>query len=257
MKRKLLTVCLVLLSVVALLTITSCEGQGDETGSVTFSTLETKGTNLYGTLASDTESFSFANEIKVEGEASYTVSTDADGKETVSDPVSLLSGDNVFYLHVKRGETVSVYTVTLRRTPVYTVKFHTAGGTSIPSVEVDEGATVGEPDVLPKREGYTFIGWNYDFDTAVTEDITVSARWQAKQYTVTLRDPQGFVTTKTITVTYGESYSLPSESKTGYTFRGWHDENSSKFPDSGKWSIADDVELTAKWTSTQLIPPRQ
>lgn len=51
------------------------------------------------------------------------------------------------------------------------------------TVTVTDGGTVAKP-ADPKREGYTFMGWrldgaaeNYDFDTPVTGDITLIARW--------------------------------------------------------------------------------
>ena len=47
---------------------------------------------------------------------------------------------------------------------------------------VQTGETAIEPDV-PSRQGYQFTGWylgdtKYDFNTAVTEDMTLTARWK-------------------------------------------------------------------------------
>ena len=52
------------------------------------------------------------------------------------------------------------------------------------SVEVKEGAKVAKP-VDPEREGYVFDGWMlggeaYDFDAAVTSDMTLTAKWSLK-----------------------------------------------------------------------------
>ena len=74
----------------------------------------------------------------------------------------------------------------------YTVSFDANGGTgSYDSFTVNHGATVNAPETNPSREGYTFSGWTtadgkaYSFDTPVTKDITLYAKWTAITYTVT------------------------------------------------------------------------
>lgn len=64
----------------------------------------------------------------------------------------------------------------------YTVKFDTAGGSTIADKKVDEGKTVIEP-ADPTKEGYTFVGWYYNgtlynFSTLITSDVTLTAKWQ-------------------------------------------------------------------------------
>ena len=69
----------------------------------------------------------------------------------------------------------------------YTVTFDTQGGSSIDSVKVNRNGTVAKPED-PVREGYTFEGWftdadctgAYDFDTKVTKNITLYAKWTEK-----------------------------------------------------------------------------
>ncbi len=65
---------------------------------------------------------------------------------------------------------------------VCTVTFDSAGGTTVSAEEVIEGGTVIAP-AAPTREGYTFVAWMldgvaYDFETPVTEDITLVASWE-------------------------------------------------------------------------------
>ncbi len=64
----------------------------------------------------------------------------------------------------------------------YTVKFDTNGGNEISEQIVLENDTVEIPQ-QPTREGYEFIGWyvgdeKYDFDSEVTSDIELEAKWQ-------------------------------------------------------------------------------
>ena len=67
----------------------------------------------------------------------------------------------------------------------YTVTFDSKGGSRVNPQNVNHGAKANEPSV-PTREGYEFQGWYtgedatasvYDFDTAVTQDITLYAHW--------------------------------------------------------------------------------
>ena len=74
-----------------------------------------------------------------------------------------------------------------------TVTFDSNGGSMIESVDVAAGRTVPEPNPAPTRRGHTFDGWYlsdgtaYDFETVVTGDITLIAKWMKdKAPTITL-----------------------------------------------------------------------
>ena len=66
----------------------------------------------------------------------------------------------------------------------YTVKFETNGGETIADKTVEHGSILARPDAV--REGYLFDGWYadaaltqaYDFDEAVTKDMTLYAKWR-------------------------------------------------------------------------------
>ena len=67
----------------------------------------------------------------------------------------------------------------------YTVTFDSQGGSKVDSQTVSHGGTVTEP-TAPTYKGYTFGGWyteagcttEYDFTTAVTESLTLYAKWK-------------------------------------------------------------------------------
>lgn len=64
----------------------------------------------------------------------------------------------------------------------YTVTFDSNGGTNIDSVVIKENDVIIEPS-SPEKEGYTFEYWEldgkqYDFNTKVTSEITLIAKWQ-------------------------------------------------------------------------------
>ena len=109
----------------------------------------------------------------------------------------------------------------LTPTVMYTVSFDIDG--IITPQAVEDCDEVAKPDD-PEKEGYVFIGWylgnkEYDFDTPVTEDITLTAKWKAI-YTVSF-DVDGEVTTEK--VVDGMKVAKPDDpKKSGYTFIGWY-----------------------------------
>lgn len=69
----------------------------------------------------------------------------------------------------------------------YEVVFDTRGGSSIDSQTVKKGQKVDKPKD-PKKEGYSFNGWfldskEFDFDTKIKEDITLTAKWKLNKKT--------------------------------------------------------------------------
>ena len=63
------------------------------------------------------------------------------------------------------------------------VSFDTDGGTDIEDIYVESGETIKAPKT-PTRSGYKFNGWylddvKFDFNTEITESITLTAKWTA------------------------------------------------------------------------------
>ena len=101
----------------------------------------------------------------------------------------------------------------------------------------------------PTKEGYTFIGWyngeeKWNFETPVTEKLTLTAKWQINRYTITF-DTAGGSEVAPITQDYGTTITAPANpTKTGYTFAGWDKTIPSTMP-------AGDMTITALWTVNQ------
>lgn len=106
---------------------------------------------------------------------------------------------------------------------------------------------------IPTRTGYTFVGW-YSGSTKIPEsgtwrldeDVALKAKWEANSYTIYLYDLG-----QRITVTYGQSYSLPTPSDSGRRFLGWY-YGGTKYPNSGKWTGTENITLTAKWEQVEI-----
>ena len=138
--------------------------------------LEVNGETITTSLSNTTETFSFLNDLTVAKGANYVVASDIGCEQTIaSKTVSLQIGDNTYYILVTNGNAQKLYTVTVRRRPMYAVTFNANGGTAVSSQTVEEGSLSIEPTTT--RAGYTFAGWNYDFTTPVTGDTSISASW--------------------------------------------------------------------------------
>lgn len=120
----------------------------------------------------------------------------------------------------------------------YTVTF-TVGGEVYLTERIEHGERASVP-TPPAVKGYDFVRWlgadgeEYDFDTRITGDITVTAELSVKTYTITLRvkSGEGYIvkdnekyTEIQITYTYGQtSVDLTNITlhRDGYDFSGWY-----------------------------------
>ena len=146
-------------------------------------------------------------------------------------------------------ETESVY---------YKVSFVSDSGDTIEPQTVESGKTATEPS-KPTKTGYTFSAWYdgenaFDFSTPITKDTTLTAKWTANTYTVTLSNNG---VESQVSATFGEKLgdleSVPSMANS--SFGGFYTEEyakGTKFIDSdGKgckaYDIASDTTLYAAW----------
>ena len=99
--------------------------------------------------------------------------------------------------------------------------FDTCGGSEIESITGHYGDPVTAP-ADPKREGYTFVGWDQEIPETLNEGVlTIKAQWKANRYTIRF-DTDGGSEVAPITQDYGTAIAAPdAPTKTGYTFIGW------------------------------------
>ena len=148
--------------------------------SLSFATLEKHTNELYGRVGNSTTSFSFKDEVFLTGNASFVVSLDEYGEQSVvTKTVSLREGNNTFYIHIVSEDDVTTYTVFIRRAPMYKVMFQLNNGQADMVVDVEEGDCISAPNLTnPDETRYTFISWDYDFQLPITQSITISAIWE-------------------------------------------------------------------------------
>ena len=122
------------------------------------------------------------------------------------------------------------------------------------SQTVHEGTTVTLE--APTKEGHLFKGWKDEkgksypagedgkVKITVTGDMTLTAAWEARSFTVTYVLLDG--KTRTETAAYGQNVTLGEEPRTGYTFVGWKD--GEKVYHAGETiTVNEDMTLTAEW----------
>lgn len=151
----------------------------------------------------------------------------------------------------------------------YTVTFNANGGTVSPNTKsVTYGSTY---DTLPTPTAPTETGYSFTFKgwytaasggTKITSTTSVStlgnhtlyAQWTqtANKYTVSFNANGGSVDTASKNVTYNSTYgTLPTPTRTGYTFNGWFTAASggTKIVDTTKVTTANNHTLYAQWTA--------
>lgn len=211
----------------------------------------------------------------------YTVTYDADGFEIDGTTVELtydspctaldmtLTRADATFLGWKYGEVtytqVSVWNIAENVTVTtdwallgeVVVSFTDTDGTTI-NKTVYEGETLTDIPTPSAKTGYVVDTENWYADEACTivatfadlqENKTVYAKATAKTYTITLNANGGTLTETTVTVTYGQAYTLAVPVHDDYPFGGWLLDGTA-IALSGVWKI--DVEgteltLTADW----------
>jgi len=146
----------------------------------------------------------------------------------------------------------------------YTVTFDSNGGSSVASQTVEKNARVTQP-TNPTRNSYTFDGWftaasggqKFDFNTAITSNITLYAHWTA----IPSQEPTPTPVTYTVTFDSNDGSSVASQAveknslatrptdpaRSGYTFDGWFTAASGGQKFDFNTVITGDITLYAHW----------
>ena len=143
----------------------------------------------------------------------------------------------------------------------YVVTFNSDGGSEVASQRIVSGQKASEPEDPTKEETddavYAFAGWylgdsKYDFSSAVTANITLTAHWNiTAKYVVTFDSVGGSEVTSQV-MKEGEKATKPSDPTKAetdqqvYVFAGWYlGDNKYDFSSA----VTADITLTARWDS--------
>ncbi len=144
------------------------------------------------------------------------------------------------------------------------ISFDTHDGSSVASQSVPSGGRASRPED-PTKEGYTFLDWYisttstvpFNFDTQITEDITLHAKWEA--YPVVTFDSNGGsfsgnISTITQTVAKGGKAIQPSNpTRENYTFLGWYESKTGGAEFNFNTAINANKTLYARWEPYPVV----
>jgi uncharacterized repeat protein (TIGR02543 family) len=156
------------------------------------------------------------------------------------------------------AEPVATYTVT------YNYNSATGGNSTTSASFTVGGSAVTLP--TPTKTGYTFGGWYSDSGLTASAgsagasyspsaNVTLYAKWIGDAYAVTYNynSATGGNSTTSASFTVGSSaLTLPTPTKTGYTFGGWYSDaglTTSVGSAGASYSPSADLTLYAKWTA--------
>ena len=130
----------------------------------------------------------------------------------------------------------------------YIVTFNSDGGSSVKSQEVTDKVT---RPTDPTKKDYKFVEWQlngkkFDFDKAITEDITLKAIWEKEvtNYKVTFNnDDNTLITTQTV-AKGGKATKPDNPTKDGHRFIDWIYNHA---PYNFETPVNSDIVLTARY----------
>ncbi len=139
------------------------------------------------------------------------------------------------------------------------VTFETDGGTPVSSIEVRHGYKIKAP--YTEKLGYYVESWadkddkiwDFDVDTVVKDDITLTASWKPTIYTITYNVSGGImpeVYEKTYTIE--SDFDLARPAKDDFVFTGWFDALGNRF-DSIEPGLTGNLTLYATWTGNIYV----
>ncbi|MCM1144324.1 MAG: leucine-rich repeat protein [Clostridium sp.] len=161
----------------------------------------------------------------------FTAKTEADNITLMCEDFETTYGDE--YYDEEKDSFVTVITdictvcgyekVNEEYADAYTVVFQQPDGTVISRQHVHSGEDAVEPTV-PEKAGYEFNGWNRGF-TNVTSDITVTAQYRVKFFTVTFKNGDEVLDEQRVAYAYSaiapENPERAEEAWGRWEFTGW------------------------------------
>ncbi|MFA7144784.1 MAG: InlB B-repeat-containing protein, partial [Candidatus Izemoplasmatales bacterium] len=140
----------------------------------------------------------------------------------------------------------------------YTISIEENGGVIVADLEQDYGTAITAPSLT--KEGNTFVGWFQDEELSVpyvfanmeAENITIYAKWQVNEYTITFAENGGSDIVN-LTQDYGTAVTVPqAPSKLGHTFVGWYTDSELATAYIFGTMPGTDITIYAKWEPNEF-----
>ncbi len=149
----------------------------------------------------------------------------------------------------------------------YTVSWLANGGSVSPTSSSGTLGSVINPVPTPTRADHTFLYWrdstsafNFSYQInpggswTINGNISFYAWWSINQYTVTYNANGGSVSPTSSTVNAGSSVTLPTPTRSGFTFDGWYTATTGgSFVGNGgsSYTPSSSVTIYARWSTVQ------
>jgi len=157
-------------------------------------------------------------------------------------PPDGMSIPETYQITRKEDNLTKTIIITIQSRPGYVVSFNTNGGTPIfiAPQSVLKDSLAKEPTETLTKTGYDFDGWDFDFNTPVTNHILINAKWKIQIYKVSFDSDGGSpVATQNVEYNSTASIPIPPPTKTGYDFDDWDFDFSTL--------ITKDIMIKSKW----------
>ncbi len=171
-----------------------------------------------------------------------------------------IATNNKDVIKFSNGYKIVQQLITTEDNKKYDITLDANGGeVGITSLEVEKNKLYGDLPT-PTRRGYSFAGW-YDGDKLVNKDVyvvkdtphTLTARWNANSYEITLDSAGGSLNVDKLTVDYDNTIgNLPTPTKENYEFIGWY-YNNELVNSNSIYNYDESITLTAKYKQVKFI----
>lgn len=140
----------------------------------------------------------------------------------------------------------------------YTVTFNTNGGSAVDDQTIEYNGTATKPE-QPTRTGYTFVGWYkdgtetpFDFSTPITENLTLTAKWKATEYTITYGNVEDGEVSSGDNYTVEAKVTFSAAARAGYTLT-WRLTNAAGNDVTSTAGLTGNITVWAVWTAKSII----
>lgn len=167
------------------------------------------------------------------------------------------NGDNIFYIIVTDRESTvfNTYTLTIHRRYKAEIRYY--NGEAQLYTETVMTGTDFEADYIPDIPGYTHQAW-LDKEGNIYEGgvlwgaLELYSQNIANTYKIRLDPDSGILSGEDkVDVTFGEEFVFPVPERTGYTFKGWKQDETLLTDAKGKgvvaWNISKNCTVVAVW----------